>query len=259
MSAFIVRAFTEGFPEDIKADNSTFGQSIIDEFSIVRTLLPSLHPSLVEQLREVYVHVVQALQCCFSVIRFAAARCFATMCKADLVAGMKHMIDNVLPMVTDQLEVRRRQGAVECIYRILALRYGLTVDLVTTLDTEILPYVIFLIVPVMGRMSDSDNDVRLLATETFATLVKLVPLEAGIPDPPGMSKELLAERDEERKFIAQMLDGSKVEPFKIPVAIRANLRKYQQDGVNWLAFLNKYHLHGVLCDGTNPRDSESNP
>jgi len=48
---------------------------------------------------------------------------------------------------------------------------------VTTLDTDILPYVIFLIVPVMGRMSDSDIDVRLLATETFATLVKLVPLE----------------------------------------------------------------------------------
>ena len=50
-------------------------------------------------------------------------------------------------------------------------------DLVTALDTEILPYVIFLIVPVMGRMSDSDTDVRLLATETFASLVKLVPLE----------------------------------------------------------------------------------
>jgi len=50
-------------------------------------------------------------------------------------------------------------------------------DLVAALDTEILPYVIFLIVPVMGRMSDSDNDVRLLATETFASLVKLVPLE----------------------------------------------------------------------------------
>jgi TATA-binding protein-associated factor len=133
--------------------------------------------------------------------------------------------------------------------------------LVTTLDTEILPYVIFLIVPVMGRMSDSDNDVRLLATETFATLVKLVPLEvisclklslmlkAGIPDPPGMSEKLLAERDEERKFIAQMLDGSKVDAFEIPVAIQANLRRYQQDGVNWLAFLNKYHLHGILCDG----------
>ena len=50
-------------------------------------------------------------------------------------------------------------------------------DLVNTLDVDILPYVIFLIVPVMGRMSDSDNDIRLLSTETFATLVKLVPLE----------------------------------------------------------------------------------
>jgi TATA-binding protein-associated factor len=64
-----------------------------------------------------------------------------------------------------------------------------------------------------------------------------------------MSEKLLIERAEERKFISQMLDGSKVDPFEIPVAIRADLRKYQQDGVNWLAFLNKYHLHGILCDG----------
>lgn len=116
------------------------------------------------------------------------------------------------------------------------------------MDDAILPYVVFLIVPVLGRMSDSDNDVRLLATTAFATLVKLVPLEAGIPDPPGFSEELLRERDNERKFIAQMLDVHKVEPFQIPVAIKAELRPYQQEGVNWLAFLNRYHLHGILCD-----------
>lgn len=239
MSAFTIKAFTEGFPDDVTADSSTFGQSIIDEFSVLRTLLPTLHPDLVRELEEMFPQIVQAIQCRFSVIRFAAARCFSSMCKANLINGMKVMVDNVLPMVADQHDMERRQGAIECIYH-----------LVTSLDTEILPYVIFLIVPVMGRMSDSDTDVRLLATETFATLVKLVPLEAGIPDPPGMSKELLAERDEERKFIAQMLDGSKVDAFEIPVAIKATLRRYQQDGVNWLAFLNKYHLHGILCDGT---------
>lgn len=32
--------------------------------------------------------------------------------------------------------------------------------------------------------------------------------------------------------------------------INAELRKYQQEGVNWLAFLAKYQLHGILCDGT---------
>jgi len=45
-----------------------------------------------------------------------------------------------------------------------------------------------------------------------------------------------------------LLDPHKVEPFTIPVAIKAELRSYQQEGVNWLNFLNKYHLHGILCD-----------
>lgn len=47
----------------------------------------------------------------------------------------------------------------------------------------------------------------------------------------------------------QLLDGSKVEKYDIPVTVNAELRKYQQDGVNWLAFLAKYQLHGILCDG----------
>lgn len=55
--------------------------------------------------------------------------------------------------------------------------FGYYADVVDLLDVKILPYVIFLVVPVLGRMSDSDDDVRLLATRTFATLVKLVPLE----------------------------------------------------------------------------------
>lgn len=40
-----------------------------------------------------------------------------------------------------------------------------------------LPYVLFLIVPILGRMSDPNEPIRLLATGTFASLVKMVPLE----------------------------------------------------------------------------------
>jgi hypothetical protein len=45
------------------------------------------------------------------------------------------------------------------------------------MEDGILPYVIFLVVPVLGRMSDSDNDVRLLANpllisgKTFSTSI----------------------------------------------------------------------------------------
>jgi TATA-binding protein-associated factor len=48
------------------------------------------------------------------------------------------------------------------------------------LDIKALPYVLFMIVPVLGRMSDPDDDVRATSTNTFASLVKMVPLEVGI-------------------------------------------------------------------------------
>lgn len=47
----------------------------------------------------------------------------------------------------------------------------------------------------------------------------------------------------------QLLDGSKAEQYQIPIKIKADLRQYQKDGVSWLAFLAKYQLHGILCDG----------
>ncbi|KAL7421578.1 TATA-binding protein-associated factor mot1 [Cryptotrichosporon argae] len=71
---------------------------------------------------------------------------------------------------------------------------------------------------------------------------------AGLPDPPEFSAELLAKRDEERKFLMQLLDGSKAEQYSIPIPIKATLRQYQKEGVSWLAFLAKYQLHGILCD-----------
>ena len=89
-----------------------------------------------------------------------------------------------------------------------------------------------------------------MASLAFAELVKLLPLEADLPDPPGMDATMARQRADERRFLEQLLDPSKAEPFQIPVTIQASLRPYQQDGVNWLAFLQRYHLHGVLCDGS---------
>jgi len=52
---------------------------------------------------------------------------------------------------------------------------------------KVLPYVLFLIVPVLGRMSDPDEPTRLLSTTTFASLVKMVPLEVGFTVVSAMS------------------------------------------------------------------------
>lgn len=230
------QAFDGELPLSIEAEGEELGQEVVDGLSILRALTPSIHPDLHWFVLEMMPLVVKALRSTLSVFRYIAAKCFATICSVIRIPGMTMLVESVLPSI-NSIFLCPRQGAIELIYH-----------LIHVMEDSILPYVIFLIVPVLGRMSDSDSDIRLIATTTFATLVKLVPLEAGIPDPPGMPESLLQGRERERKFISQMLDIRKIEPFEVPVAIKAELRSYQQEGVNWLAFLNRYHLHGILCD-----------
>jgi TATA-binding protein-associated factor len=226
-----------GDSEVVTIDSPELGQDAVDSLSILRLLVPTLHSELHSFVDEMIPYILKALKCQFSVLRYAAAKCFATICSVWTVKGMTILVEKVLPAIANPLYLQYRQGAIETVYHLIHI-----------MEDNILPYVVFLIVPILGRMSDSNSEVRLIATTTFATLVKLVPLEAGIPDPPGFSEELLKGRDKERKFVAQMLDPKKTEPFEIPVAIKATLRSYQQDGVNWLYFLNRFNLHGVLCD-----------
>ncbi|KAF5386822.1 hypothetical protein D9615_001620 [Tricholomella constricta] len=214
-----------------------YGQDVIDSLSVLEAVVPTFHQDLWPTLRETFSMLDLALRSRFAIIRQSAARCFATICDVMTSEAMHYVIEHLVPLLADPLVLAHRQGATELIYHI-----------VQRLDIKALPYVIFMVVPILGRMSDVDEDIRSTATNTFAALVKMVPLEAGLPDPPGFSEELLKRRETERQFLVQLLDGSKVEQYIIPTSIKAELRKYQQDGVNWLAFLAKYQLHGILCD-----------
>lgn len=52
--------------------------------------------------------------------------------------------------------------------------------------------------------------------------------QSGIPDPPMMSKALVMKRAKERIFLEQLFNPSKLESYKIPDSVEAELRKYQQ-------------------------------
>ncbi|KAJ3895830.1 SNF2 chromatin remodeling protein [Lentinula edodes] len=239
MAGGLLSAFQSANPKECDASmEKHFGQDVIDSLSVLEAAVPTFHPELWPKIAETFPMMHLALQSKFAIIRQCAARCFATICEVITADAMRFVIEQVVPTIGDSLILANRQGATELIYHI-----------VQKLDIKALPYVIFLVIPVLGRMSDANEDVRATATNTFASLVKMIPLEAGLPDPPGFPEELLKRREEERQFLTQLLDGNKVEQYTIPVAINAELRKYQQDGVNWLAFLAKYQLHGILCDG----------
>lgn len=65
-----------------------------------------------------------------------------------------------------------RIGAVSVLLPLLS-SYGVSVG----------AYLSFLVVPVLGRMSDPVPEVRHQASLCFARAVRLMPLEAGIPNP----------------------------------------------------------------------------
>lgn len=132
-----------------------------------------------------------------------------------------------------------RQGAVEVISCI-----------VNKLQFEIVPYVLLLIIPLLGRMSDPDKTVRLLSTHCFATLIQLMPLDSTSNETKQsiLSKDLQTRKTQDEEFLECLFSPKKIPNFHVPVPIDAELRSYQQSGVNWLWFLNKYKLHGILAD-----------
>ncbi|KAI4456700.1 tata-binding protein-associated factor [Holotrichia oblita] len=174
----------------------------------------------------------------YKAVRHLSSRCLAVFAKIDSVPVMELIVSKVLPVLGATTNEIDRQGAVEAIACI-----------VEALQFDIVPYVVLLVVPLLGRMSDQNQCVRLMGTHSFATLVQLMPLDGGVPEPPGLKlSDLCAKREKEREFLSQLLSPSSIPDYQIPVPIDAELRTYQQAGVNWLAFLNKYKLHGILCD-----------
>lgn len=124
--------------------------------------------------------------------------------------------------------------------------------IVDTLQFDIVPYVVLLVVPLLGRMSDQNQCVRLMGTHSFATLVQLMPLDGGVPEPPSFkSSALCGRRDRERQFLQQLLQPSSIPDYVVPVAINAQLRSYQQVNIFfsfWHSdkFESGYVLSGVV-------------
>ncbi|KAM7385145.1 hypothetical protein PAMP_001241 [Pampus punctatissimus] len=197
-------------------------QELVNSLQVLEVMAGAMAHELKPLLLEHLPHLFTCLQHPYTAVRHMAARCVGVLSKIATLETMNSFLECVLP----------------CIYP----------GVMEQLDVDIVPYIVLLVVPVLGRMSDPSDSIRFMATQCFATLIRLLPLEAGIPDPPAMSTDLIRQKARERHFLEQLLDGRKLENYKIPVPIKAELRKYQQDGVNWLSFLNKYKLHGILCD-----------
>lgn len=173
----------------------------MDALSALAVLAPALDAALHPRVLAALPAVVAGLGAPRGEVRQMCARLLAELCAVEAlrVPAMEAVIRRVLPALGDADRAVWRCGAAEALHRVVA-RMGLAV----------LPFAIFLVVPILGRMSDQHAAVRHTVTRCFATLLELLPLEASIPDPPGLAPDLSASKIRERRFLEQLLDTSKV-------------------------------------------------
>ena len=169
-------------------------------------------------------------------VRHCCASIVATLADQTPALVIEHILDDVLAKMSGD-HVFSRKGSIELIYQ-----------LINQLADKVIVFSVLFIVPVLRLMSDLDQPVRQLSSLTFGRLIQLMPLEQGIKPSDQISHRLSQRREADRHFLEQLFDQTKCERYKISVSINAELRDYQLDGVNWLMFLNRFGLHGILSD-----------
>ena len=63
-----------------------------------------------------------------------------------------------------------------------------------------------------------------------------------MPDTESMSKELIKKKIIERRFLEQLLDGTKLDQYLIPIPINCELRKYQQVFISVLRYVTAFEI-----------------
>jgi TATA-binding protein-associated factor len=254
-------------------------QEAINCLHVLKTLVPRFHTSLLSELTSLVPTLCekQFLGNAAPEIRFCVSRFLGSLARVAALEVMRSVIEKVLPMLQTSkglIDVVGRRGAVEAVYVILE-----------ELGLAAVPFLVILVLPVLAAMSDLDEAVRLMATQSFALVVKLMPLDRPEEDNGGTAAEgaetgqstvvrkskvamrengtsdassektslsafIQEHRRQDRKFLDQLLHPRAMDDYPLLFELRGNtsLRKYQQEGVNWMAFLNRYKLHGILCD-----------
>lgn len=211
-------------------------QILINNIQVVRSIAPMLDDALKPKLLKLLPCLFKCVCHTHVAVRLASSRCITSMANSMTNSVMTSVLERAIPMLGDTTSVEARQGA------------GMLISsLVHGLGVELVPYAPLLVVPLLRCMSDCDHSVRQSVTHSFAALVPLLPLARGLPSPVGLS-HALSRNTEDAQFLEQLLDNSHIDDFELPTNLKVKLRRYQQEGINWLAFLRRFKLHGILCD-----------
>ena len=179
-------------------------EELIQCLQILEVISSSVNPSLHAHLLDLLPVLCALLEHKLRAVRHMASRGLAALGAVDGDRVLTVVVEKVIPMLGAIEHERMREGAIEAV-----------ACLVEQMGMNIIPFIVLLVIPVLSRMSDTNSSVRLVATQSFATLIRLMPLEGGVPDPPALSPELAEKKIQQRRFLEQLFDPKKLENYKV--------------------------------------------
>ncbi len=93
-----------------------------------------------------------------------------------------------------------------------------------------------------------DTIVELLNMQKSALTLHLPDFKAAILPPPGAAEIQYLNANRLSQLTSQLHQFSGITTVEVPDGLQAQLRPYQQQGLNWLAFLKRFGLGGILAD-----------
>lgn len=211
-------------------------QDAIDSSFILQNIAQSIHDA--DALKGAVKYLVPWLEVDNAAVQKSMAKTLASICKKDTKQFMSLVLGGLDELLKDGSPESSKFGGIVLLSQILG---GVGMDVV--------PYVSLIVVYLMRRMSDHSPSIRSLASTCFANAVTLMPLAHGAPIPDTLSEVQKQMVLQDGNFLEQLLNNENVQDYHLPFQLlTGTLRRYQQEGINWLAFLGRFGLHGVLAD-----------
>lgn len=237
----IERSFATDTLQQCNVDNSISYQ-VLEGLEMLRVVGPYIAQAHASLLIDIIQRIKGLFTCRRRSLRRAVARCCASLASANVPVILPALLEVLNTHLQDSLHPLGRRCAA-CTALCLSRRAD---------PMSMAPYLVLLVVPLLSRMGDADHAARAAASAAFALFTPLLPLAASnahSDPPPGLSSEQVSTIRRDTRFLEQLLDNSKLDEYTLPITLQGvTLRKYQRDGISWLAFLRRFGLHGILAD-----------
>lgn len=206
-------------------------------FHLLNTTCELFDATSIEQLVEHLPHYILLSKKKFS--RSIGLDAVAKVCKRDVHSAMKIMYIHVFSSFDQTDNLEDVEIGLQLIKRLALVLQGC-----------IQPYIPGFVFFAMKFMNSASRAVREIAAAAFSHLVPLVSLFDPNILPQGLCKEAVIKNNLAYQFMIQLKNGTAIEVCNMSLfgLKRAILRPYQQEGINWLVFLAKHGLNGILAD-----------